>query len=261
MNHASLRNNPVVRVIERGSDPLPEICIEDVKIAVRQFAGEAEFEVDTDTRRAVENAGNAGLIALAFGIRFCSWAGQCKTIFKSAKYGSLASLVNIDIDDIQTNTNTITNNNGSARQRKTMLEFHGNALKELGITDGGKNSLIGLLSRDCVTPHGKRRVRDMVFNPLVQISEITTRQDAIQFLLDDTDAHGVLKNESKYETREYLKRKLPRGDCERSLTKCMNLAQHCATMCAANANVLIDGTDPSAQTQCRDAVVTLGFRV
>ncbi len=253
VNHASLRNNPVVRVIERGSDPLPEICIEDVKIAVRQFAGEAEFEVDTDTRRAVENAGNAGLIALAFGIRFCSWAGQCKTIFKSAKYGSLASLVNIDIDDIHTNTN----NNGAARQRKTMLEFHGNALKELGITDGGKNSLIGLLSRDCVTPHGKRRVRDMVFNPLVQISEITTRQDAIQFLLDDTDAHGVLKNKSKYETREYLKRKLPRGDCERSLTKCMNLAQHCATMCAANANVLIDGTDPSAQTQCRDAVVTL----
>ena len=48
-NHASLRNNPVVRVIERGCDPLPEISIDDVKRAIRQFAGEAEFETDTDT--------------------------------------------------------------------------------------------------------------------------------------------------------------------------------------------------------------------
>jgi len=251
-NHASLRNNPVVRVIERGCDPLPEISIEDVKRAIRQFAGEAEFETDTDTRRAVENAGNAGLIALAFGIRFCAWAGQCESIFRSAKYGSLASFVNIDSDDIQTN------NNEPARERKTMLEFHGNALKELGVTDGGKRSLIGLLSRDCITPHGKRRVRSMVFSPLVQISEITTRQDTIQFLLKNADAQrGSSKNECIYETREYLKRKLPRGDCERSLTKCMNLAQHCAAMCAANANVLIEGTDPSAQTQRRDAVITL----
>lgn len=254
-SHASLRNNPVVRVIERGCDPLPEISIDDVKRAIRQFAGEAEFETDTDTRRAVEGAGNAGLVALAFGIRFCAWAGQCESIFKSAKYGSLASLVNIDFDDVQNHDN---NNSGPLRQRKTMLEFHGNALKELGVTDGGKKSLIGLLSRDCITPHGKRRVRDMVFSPLVQISDITTRQDTIQFLLKDADEQrAATANEHNYETREYLKRKLPRGDCERSLTKCMNLAQHCATMCAANANVLIEGTDPSAQTQCRDAVITL----
>ncbi|CAL6390299.1 unnamed protein product [Bathycoccus prasinos] len=254
-SHASLRNNPVVRVIERGCDPLPEISIDDVKRAIRQFAGEAEFETDTDTRRAVEGAGNAGLVALAFGIRFCAWAGQCESIFKSAKYGSLASLVNIDFDDVQNHDN---NNSGPLRQRKTMLEFHGNALKELGVTDGGKKSLIGLLSRDCITPHGKRRVRDMVFSPLVQISDITTRQDTIQFLLKDADEQrAATANEHNYETREYLKRKLPRGDCERSLTKCMNLAQCCATMCAANANVLIEGTDPSAQTQCRDAVITL----
>ena len=71
-----------------------------------------------------------------------------------------------------------------------MLEFHGNALKELDITDGGKNSDWFTLPGLC-NAAGKRRVRDMVFNPLLQISEITTRQDAIQFLLDDTDAHGV----------------------------------------------------------------------
>ena len=161
VNHASLRNNPVVRVIERARDPLPEISIDDVKRAIRQFAGEAEFETDTDTRRAVEGAGNAGLVALAFGIRFCAWAGQCESIFKSAKYGSLCKLVNIDFDDVQNHDN----NSGPLRQRKTMLEFHGNALKELGVTDGGKKSLIGLLSRDCITPHGKQRVREYGFQP------------------------------------------------------------------------------------------------
>ena len=33
-----------------------------------------------------------------------------------------------------------------------------------------------------------------------------------------------------------------------------SIAKQCR---AANANVLIEGTDPSAQTQCRDAVITL----
>ena len=142
-----------------------------------------------------------------------------------------------------------------------MLEFHGNALKELGVTDGGKKSLIGLLSRDCITPrHGKKPGLVIWFfsHSHLKSPDITTRQDTIQFLLKDADEqHAATANEHNYETREYLKRKLPRGDCERSLTGCMNLAQHCATMCARSANVMIEGTDPSAQTQCRDAVITL----
>ena len=251
-NHASLRNNPVIRVLERGCDPLPSINILDVKRAIRQYAGEAEFETDTDTRRAVESCGNAGLIALAFGIRFCAWAGQSDAIFKSAKYDTLASLINIDAQEY----GDLNQRDGSS-SRRTMLEFHGNALKELNVTQGGKNSLIASLSRDCTTPHGKRRVRDMVFCPLVSISDIMARQDAIQFLLKDFSGGGGQHNqEQKYAMRDYLKRKLPHGDCERSLTKCLNLAHNCASMIDANANVLIDGTDPSSILK-RDAVISL----
>lgn len=89
------------------------------------------------------------------------------------------------------------------------LKLDFNALLSLNILSSGNNSLLGMLDR-CITPSGKRMLKNWVQFPLVEPLDIIERQNALQCI-------GPRISDSIYTQFERLFKRLP--DLERSCAK------------------------------------------
>lgn len=89
------------------------------------------------------------------------------------------------------------------------LKLDFNALLSLNILSTGNNSLLGMLDR-CMTPSGKRLLKNWVQFPLVEPVGITERQSALQCISSHL-------SDSIYTQFEKLFKRLP--DLERSCVK------------------------------------------
>jgi len=180
----------VLRILERGGVALPPITRPNVLSALKHFnaggnVAEDQNVVIPSVPEIIVKASDVELHAVAYAMRHLAWVGVCEDVFARVTFTNIVSHPNDKSMKVMANSGF----SAFALSRElTFMQLHGDAIKSLHVLTGDTGNLTGSLFsflNQTLTAPGRRRLRQWLIRPLLDVNAIEARLDVVQELSRD----------------------------------------------------------------------------